>query len=190
MGASTDHSHDRIFLVGMMGAGKSAVGRQLAARLGLAFVDVDHEIEARTGVSIPVIFDVEGEDGFRRREEKAIDELTLRDGHVVATGGGAVLSATTRARLKERGVTIYLQARLADLWHRTRNDRHRPLLAVADPKKRLEELLEARDGLYREVAQIVVETGKPSVTKLVDAIVARLEAHRDAHHDHSAGAPS
>ena len=163
-----------IFIVGMMGAGKSAVGRQLAARLRLSFFDSDHEIQARTGVSIPVIFEVEGEAGFRRREEQVLDELSQRDGIVVATGGGAVLSALTRARLKPRGLTIYLHAKAHDLWLRTRNDRNRPLLDCADPRKRLEDLLLVRDPLYREVADLVVETGRPSVTRLVDALALQL----------------
>ncbi len=167
--------HNNLFLVGMMGAGKSAVGRQLSTRLGMEFVDVDHEIQSRTGVSVAVIFEIEGEEGFRRREEQVIDELTRRSNVVLATGGGAVLSGATRTRLKERGFTIYLHAKLTDLWHRTRNDRTRPLLDCADPKKRLEELMEAREGLYREVANLVVETGRPSVARLVDVIVERLD---------------
>ncbi len=172
------HDRDNIFLVGMMGAGKSAVGRQLAAQLGRTFFDIDHEIEARTGVSIPVIFDIEGEAGFRKREEQVIDELSQRSGLVVATGGGAILSANTRLRLKERGFTIYLQAKVGDLWHRTKSDRNRPMLACADPRQRLEELLEARDPWYREVADLIVETGKPSVTRLVASIVEQLERWR------------
>lgn len=173
-------THDRynIFLVGMMGAGKSVAGRQLAARLDLTFFDTDHEIEARTGVSIPVIFDVEGESGFRKREELMIDELTQHSGIVLATGGGSILCADTRMRLKERGFTIYLHAKISDLWHRTKNDRNRPLLACADPRQRLEELLEARDPLYREIADLVIETGRPSVTRLVESIAEHLEEIR------------
>lgn len=173
------HARDNIFLVGMMGAGKSAVGRQLAARLDRVFFDTDHEIETRTGVSIPVIFDVEGEAGFRRREEQMIDELTQHSGIVLATGGGSILCAATRIRLKERGVTVYLHAKISDLWHRTKNDRNRPLLACADPKLRLEELLEAREPLYREIAELVIETGRPSVTRLVASIVERLDEYRN-----------
>lgn len=169
------HDRDNIFLVGMMGAGKSVAGRQLAARLDLRFFDTDHEIEARTGVAIPVIFDVEGEAGFRRREAQVIDELTQHSGIVLATGGGAVLYAQTRLLLKQRGFTIYLHAKVSDLWHRTRNDRNRPLLACADPRQRLEELLEAREPLYREVADLVVETGRPNVTRLVASIAEQLE---------------
>lgn len=167
---------NNIFLVGMMGAGKSAVGRQLAARLGRSFIDSDHEIQARTGVSVSVIFEVEGEAGFRRREEQVIDELSQRDGVVVATGGGAVLSPLTRSRLGPRGFTVYLHAKAHDLWLRTRNDRNRPLLDCADPRKRLEDLLTIRDPLYREVADLVVETGRPSVSRLVDALTLQLAA--------------
>lgn len=172
------HDRDNIFLVGMMGAGKSAVGRQLAALMDRTFFDTDHEIEARTGVAIPVIFDIEGEEGFRKREELLIDELSQRTGLVLATGGGSILCANTRRHLKERGFTIYLHAKVADLWHRTKNDRNRPLLACDDPKRRLEELLDAREPLYREVADLVVETGRPSVSRLVAAIAERLEEER------------
>ncbi len=182
------NARDNIFLVGMMGAGKSAVGRQLASRLGLRFVDTDHEIQARTGVTIPVIFEVEGESGFRRREEMVIDELSAGSGTVFATGGGAVLSAATRMRLKERGITIYLQAKVHDLMQRTRNDRNRPLLDCSDPKSRLETLLVAREPLYREVADLIVETGRPSVGRLVDCIERRLLEMNDAGaHDRADG---
>jgi shikimate kinase len=163
-----------IQIVGMMGAGKSAVGRLLATRLDRSFVDVDQEIQDRTGVTITTIFEIEGELGFRRREEQVIDELTRREGIVLATGGGAVMSATTRARLMQRGFTIYLQATAHDLWLRTRHDRGRPLLDCADPRARIEQLLQAREPHYREVADLVIETGKPSVTRLVDTLVAQL----------------
>ena len=176
-----------IFLVGLMGAGKTSVGRQLAVRLGKTFVDADHEIEARTGTSIPVIFEVEGEAGFRRREAEVIDELTQRTGIVLATGGGAVHDAATRARLKSRGMTIYLSANVIDLWHRTRNDRNRPLLDCADPKKRLEDLLALRDPLYREVADLVVETGRPSVNRLSATIVEMLVRKATEVADRAAG---
>ena len=163
-----------IYIVGMMGAGKSAVGRSLAARLDRTFIDVDHEIQDRTGVSITTIFEFEGEPGFRRREEEVIDELTQREGIVLATGGGAVLSALTRARLMQRGFTIYLQATAQDLWSRTRHDRNRPLLDCADPRAKIQQLLNDREPHYQQVADLVVETGKPSVTRLVDQLVARL----------------
>ena len=167
-----------VFLVGMMGAGKSAVGRLLAARLGADFVDSDHEIQARTGVSVPVVFEVEGESGFRRREEQVIDELSQRRGIVIATGGGAVLSPATRSRLKQRGLTVYLHAKPHDLWMRTRNDRNRPLLDCDDPRQRLEDLLVVREPLYRDVADLVVQTGKPSVGRLVDELVLEIAAWR------------
>jgi shikimate kinase len=167
--------HDNIFLVGMMGAGKSAVGRQLARRLGMTFVDSDHEICERTGVPIATVFELEGEAGFRLREERMIDELSRRSGVVMATGGGAVLSPVTRAHLRERGTTLYLHARVQDLWQRTRNDRNRPLLACADPRRRLEDLLTEREQLYREVAHLVINTGKPTVSRLVGTIIEQLE---------------
>ena len=173
------NQRNNIFLVGMMGAGKSAVGRQLAARLQRSFVDSDHEIQSRTGVSVPVIFEVEGEAGFRKREEQVLDDLSQQEGLVVATGGGAILSALTRSRLKQRGFTIYLHAKAHDLWLRTRNDRSRPLLNCADPRARLEELLLVRDPLYREVADLVVETGRPSVTRLVESLAAQLIGHSE-----------
>jgi shikimate kinase len=169
-----------LFIVGMMGAGKSAVGRMLATRLERPFVDSDHEIQERTGVSIATIFEVEGEEGFRRREEQVIDELSRRDdGVVLATGGGAVLSPLTRTLLRERGFTVYLHAKPHDLWLRTRHDRHRPLLACDDPKARIEELLKVREPLYREVADLVIETGKPSLARLVEQLAERFESGKD-----------
>jgi shikimate kinase len=167
---------ENLFIVGMMGAGKSAVGRTLAARLARPFVDSDQEIQSRTGVSIATIFELEGEAGFRRREEQVIGELAARDdGLVLATGGGAVLSARTRALLGARGFTIYLHAKAHDLWVRTRHDRHRPLLDCDDPKGRIEALLGVRDPLYREVADLVVETGRPSVARLVELLVEQIQ---------------
>ena len=157
-----------------MGAGQSSVGRQLALRLDKTCVDADHEIEARTGPTIPVIFEVEGEAGFRRREAEVIDELTQRTGIVLATGGGAVHDAATREHLKNRGLTIYLSAKVIDLWHRTHKDRNRPLLDCGDPRRRLEGLLALRDPLYREVADLIVETGRPSVNQLSATIVEML----------------
>lgn len=179
---------DNIFLVGMMGAGKSAVGRTLATRLGRTFYDTDNEIQERTGVTIAVIFEVEGEAGFRKREELVIDELTRQTDVVLATGGGAVLSPGTRALLRARGTTIYLHAKVHDLWQRTRNDRTRPLLDCDDPRQRLEDLMAVRDPLYREVADLVVETGRPSVARLVDSIVQQLEQYAAHGRGHSAPA--
>lgn len=159
-----------------MGAGKSTIGRHLATQLGKRFVDSDRELEARTGTTIPVIFDIEGEAGFRRREALLLQELTNGTGIVLATGGGAVQDPDTREALKARGFTIYLCASLADLVVRTRRDRNRPLLNTADPRNRLEELLALRDPWYREVADLVVETGRPSVSRVVAHILETLKA--------------
>lgn len=146
-----------IYLVGLMGAGKTTVGRQLARRLGRQFIDSDHEIVARTGVAIPTIFEIEGEDGFRRREAQTIAELTEVQGLVMATGGGVVLDPENRRRLHDTGWVVYLNVPPAMLYERTRHDRNRPLLQVADPLSRLETLHAQRDPLYREVAHFVVE---------------------------------
>jgi shikimate kinase len=164
-----------IFLVGMMGAGKTTVGRVLARRLARRFVDSDEAIEARCGVKIPVIFEIEGEAGFRARERAVIDELSLLSGIVLATGGGVVLAEENRRRLSERGTVIYLRAQPADLGRRLRNDRNRPLLMNADPLKRLEELYAQRDPLYSEVADIVVDTGRQKVPVLARQLLAQLE---------------
>lgn len=163
-----------IFLIGLMGAGKSTIGRNLAKSLGLEFVDSDHEIERRTGAGIPLIFEIEGETGFRQREKKVLDELTQRDGMVLATGGGAVLDPDNRARLRNRGTVIYLYATIDQLLARTAKDRNRPLLQTADPRGRLEELLAARDALYRETADIMVDTGGCTVRTAVREILAKI----------------
>ena len=163
-----------IFLVGLMGAGKSTIGRHLAKTLEMEFVDSDHEIERRTGASIPLIFDVEGEAGFRQREKKIIDELTQRSGIVLATGGGAVLDPENRACLRERGKVIYLYATVDQLLARTAKDRNRPLLQTPDPRGRLQELLQARDALYREVADVVVDTGGRTARSAEKEILAKI----------------
>ncbi len=163
-----------IVLVGLMGAGKTTVGRQLAQRLGKTFHDTDHEIERRTGVRVATIFEIEGEEGFRARESQAIEALTALEDVVLATGGGAVLRAENRARLRCSGYVIYLRAQPRDLWARTRQDKSRPLLQTGDPLRRLEELFALRDPLYREVADLVVDTGRQSVATLVGQLLRRL----------------
>ena len=150
-----------------MGAGKTTLGRQLARRLDKRFIDADHEPEARLGVTIPTIFEVEGETGFRDREEAIIDELTQLSGVVLATGGGAVLRSTSRVRLRENGTVLYLHAEPETLWQRLRNSRHRPMLHAADPRNRLVELYQLRDPLYREVASHVIESDRDSVIRFV-----------------------
>ncbi len=142
-----------------MGAGKTTVGRQIAKRLARPFFDSDHEIVHRTGVPIPTIFEIEGEEGFRRREAQTIRELTESDGIVLATGGGVVLNPDNRQRLHDTGWVVYLNVPPLLLHERTRHDRNRPLLHVADPLARLEELYAARDPLYRETAHMVVDGG-------------------------------
>lgn len=166
-----------IFLVGMMGAGKTSVARVLAKRLHKTFRDSDHVIEERTGVRIPVIFEIEGEAGFRTRESAVIDELTALDNVVLATGGGAVLSEKNRERLRSRGTVIYLRAAVKDLLNRTRHDKNRPLLQTADPRARLSELYEARDPLYRDIAHITIDTGSQSLTALVNKLHQLLLEH-------------
>lgn len=164
-----------IFLVGPMGAGKTTIGRQLADALDMDFVDSDHEIEARSGATIPWIFDVEGEEGFRKRERAIIEELTQRENIVLATGGGAVLSEANRQCLKVRGTVIYLCASIEQLLKRTQRDRNRPLLQTENPRAKLEELMQIRDPLYREVADIVIKTDHSSIHKAVNRIIEELK---------------
>ena len=151
------NNRNNIYLVGLMGAGKTTVGRQLARRLGRRFYDSDHEIVARTGVAIPTIFEIEGEEGFRRRESQTIAELTATRDIVLATGGGVVLNPENRRLLRDTGWVVYLNVPPGMLYERTRHDRNRPLLRVADPLGKLEELHALRDPLYREVAHLVVD---------------------------------
>ena len=165
-----------LILVGMMGSGKTTMGRALARHLGKAFVDSDEEIQKRTGVTVPHIFDIEGEAGFRQRETAAICDLVGRDNMVLATGGGAVLAEQNRAMLQQNGIVIYLKANVHDLWQRTRHDRNRPLLQTADPYAKLTELFQQRDPLYLQVADIVMQSGKQSVHALMLHLVDEIEA--------------
>lgn len=158
-----------------MGAGKTTVGRTLAQRTGLRFIDSDHEIERERGCSIAALFARVGEAGFRDIEARAIDALTQRDGVILATGGGAVLRAENRKALRERGTVVYLRASPDDLAHRLRHDRSRPLLQQGDMRAKLHELFRSRDPLYRETAHFIMETGRPSPALLANMVQMQLE---------------
>src|SRR4051812_15574423 len=166
-----------IFLVGMMGAGKTTIGRALALRLGRPFVDTDRVLVERCGAPVATIFEIEGEAGFRRRESSVLAEVAAEGNRIVATGGGAILEPANRTVMREHGTVIYLRARLESLWERTRHDTSRPLLATPNPKARLAELLEQRDALYREAAHLTVDTGAQSAATLIGRIVTALEAY-------------
>lgn len=169
-------NHKTIVLIGPMGAGKTTIGRRLAKLLGRPFVDSDHEIEARTGVEIAYIFEKEGEAGFRERERQIIDELTQQQSVILATGGGAVGCKETRSNLQARGIVIYLKTTVDQQLARTANSTHRPLLQLGNPRQKLTELLEVRDPLYREVADIIVDTSGKNSNMLTKEIVASLGA--------------
>ncbi len=163
-----------IVLVGMMGAGKTTVGRMLAKQLGKTFVDSDEEIQKRTGVKISHIFDVEGEDGFRQRESAVLQDLARLDNIVLATGGGAVLRPDNREVLRQNGLVIYLKSGVHDLWQRTRHDHNRPLLQTANPRAKLQELFDQRDPIYAAVADHVIHTGRQSVQVLIARLIKKI----------------
>jgi shikimate kinase len=169
---------ENIILVGPMGSGKSAVGRMLADRLNLTLLDSDTEIEARTGVDVPYIFEREGEAGFRARETEVLDEITRREGVVVATGGGAVLDPLTRERLRARGRVVYLRTSVDQQLARTRRTAQRPLLMNPDPRGTLERLMAQRSALYEEVADITVDTDGRRARTVVEEIIRRLGVAR------------
>ena len=164
-----------IFLIGPMGSGKSAVGKALAQMRGLGFIDSDREIERRTGVDVALIFEKEGEAGFRNREREVIEHLTRLPGVVLATGGGAVLLAENREWLRSRGIVVYLEASVAQQVERTRYARHRPLLADVDPQTRLADLMRAREALYRSIAHITVTTDRRKVRTVAAHIATALD---------------
>jgi shikimate kinase len=164
-----------LFLTGPMGAGKSTIGRQLSRQLRMTFYDSDREIENRTGVDIPLIFELEGEQGFRKRERLVIDELTSLPDIVLATGGGAILDADNRKHMAERGLVIYLHASVNQQLARTKHDRNRPLLQTDNPRQRLDDLMQLRDPLYREIADLVIDTDGKRVMAVVNQIIRKLK---------------
>jgi shikimate kinase len=164
-----------IYFVGLMGAGKTTIGKLIAKHLDKVFYDSDQEIEKRTGVNIPLIFELEGEAGFRKREAAVIAELTAMHDIVMATGGGVVLREENRKNLQTYGTVIYLRASVHDLWQRTKNDKNRPLLQGGNVKEKLEKLFSERDPLYREVASLVIDTGGQPIHQLVNHIEQKLK---------------
>ncbi len=168
-----------IFLIGPMGAGKTTIGRQLAISLGFEFQDSDHDIQKRTGVDIPTIFEYEGEEGFRQREMQVIDDLTRQQHIVLATGGGVVMREENRRHLASRGLVVYLYCSPEQQFERTARDRNRPLLQTEDPKQRLIDLMAQRDPLYRQVADLTVSTEKRAAASVVKDIRRRIERGQD-----------
>ena len=169
-----------IFLVGMMGAGKTTLGKALAQRLRREFVDTDRILVERTGVAVATVFEIEGEEGFRRRESGLLAELARREDCVIATGGGMVLAGENRRVMRAAGTVVYLRARLDHLWERTRHDATRPLLSTPDPRATLATLLGEREPLYSDAAHVVVDTGSQSANTLVNRVVAALRVHEAA----------
>jgi shikimate kinase len=164
-----------LFLIGPMGAGKTTVGKQLAEFFHMDFVDSDHEIQRRTGVDIPTIFEFEGEKGFRQRESAVIDELTAREGIVLATGGGVIMRDQNRKLLSARGVVVYLHCSVRQQYERTHRDKNRPLLSTPDPMSTLKELMAVRDPLYRETADIIASTEGRNTQAVVQDVCRLLE---------------
>lgn len=161
---------NNIYFIGLMGAGKTTIGKILAKQLGKTFYDTDHEIEKRTGVKIPVIFDLEGETGFRKRETAVIQDIAKLNNIVMATGGGAVIAEENRKLLQATGTVIYLRANVNELWHRTRNDKHRPLLQKVDIRAKLEQLYTERNPLYTQTATLIFDTGNQPVANILNQI--------------------
>jgi shikimate kinase len=170
-----------LILIGMMGSGKTTMGRALAKHLNKTFIDSDEEIQLRTGVTIPHIFDVEGEVGFRVREAQVIADLMQRDNMLLATGGGAILTEQTQSLLPQNGVVIYLRTQVHDLWQRTRNDKNRPLLQTGNPYLKLTQLFEQRDPIYRQVADLIIPSGKQSVHSMMLSLISEVEKFKCKH---------
>lgn len=172
---------NNVFLVGLMGVGKSTIGKRLAKRLQKTFLDTDKEVEKRTGASIELIFDIEGEEGFRKRESDMINELTSQDGIVLATGGGAVLLPENRERLSARGRVVYLKAPVEVLASRMTGDRKRPLLQDGDPLPKLQALQDEREPFYLEIADVIIMTDDLPLKHVVNRVIEGLE--QNANHN-------
>jgi len=173
------NSKPNIFLIGPMGAGKTTMGRQIAKRLNMDFEDSDHAIEAHTGVDIALIFEKEGEAGFRKRETAIIDELTQHKHLVLATGGGAVLAEENRRHLKNRGMVIYLHSDIKHLLERVAHDNKRPLLQTPDPATTLRDIMKIREPLYRETADIIINTGQQSIRAVINVMLDKIKAYNN-----------
>lgn len=171
-------SVDNIILIGLMGAGKTTIGRSLASSMGRTFIDSDHEIQQRTGVDIPLIFEIEGEAGFRKRETEVLRDVTQLPNIVLATGGGAILREENRELLRKNGTVVYLRVPINELKRRTRFDKNRPLLQTANPQARLVELFNQRDPIYQQTAHIILDSGRQSVRALMQALKIKLQAYR------------
>jgi shikimate kinase len=170
---------NRIFLVGPMGSGKTTVGRHLARRLGMTFLDLDHEIQARCGVEVSVIFEIEGEAGFRKRESDLLEELSQRDNIILATGGGSVLDPGNRRVLRERGLVIYLRTSVDQQLRRLERDKQRPLLQAPDRRARLEELAAARDPVYEEAAELIVNSANVPPSAMAGRVEQAIARHKE-----------
>ncbi|MDH5300269.1 MAG: shikimate kinase [Gammaproteobacteria bacterium] len=175
---TSKYAAERIFLIGPMGVGKTTIGLQLAQHLGYQFIDSDKVVEERTGATIPLIFEVEGEAGFRQRETLAIDELTQLDRVILATGGGAVISEQNRRYLAERGTVVFLHADIDQLFERTSKDRNRPLLQTDNPKQKLEQIFQARKPFYQEIADIEFDTGEHCLRDTIRLLLRQIQKYR------------
>ena len=175
MNHTKGNTDSTIILIGMMGAGKTTIGKSLANHLDKTFIDSDHEIQKRTGVKIPIIFEIEGEAGFRKRETDMLRELLKIDNIVLATGGGIIINEENRKLIKEKGTIIYLRTAVNDLLNRTRHDKNRPLLQTTDPRAKLTDLYHQRDPIYCEVAHIVVDIGNLSVHQIVRYLTQKID---------------
>ena len=171
------HNQKNIFLIGLMGTGKTTVGRQLSRKLNMDFYDSDRVIEQRTGADIPLIFEKEGEEGFRKREAEVIDELTQKENIILATGGGSILLAENRAHLINRGMVFYLKSNLKTLIERTSKDKNRPLLQAEEPIETiLQRLLDQREPLYLETADHIIDTANNSIHGVIQAIIKHIKS--------------